>query len=83
LFGERIVWAGRPAVVRPSAFQRSLSFVAFLGSGITLSFALVVALVLHAPSGTLLLFAFWSAALGLGILQVPRLLLSQARYVVT
>ena len=83
LFGERIVWAGRPAVVRPSAFQRSLSAVAFLGSGITLCFALVVALVLHAPSGTLLLFAFWSAALGLGVVQVPRFLLSQARYVVT
>lgn len=83
LFGERIVWAGRPAVVRPSAFQRSLAFVAFLGAGITLCFALVVGLVLHAPAGALLLFAFWCSALGLGILQVPRLLLSRARYVVT
>lgn len=83
LFGERIVWAGRPAVVRPSAFQRSLAFVAFLGAGITLCFALVVGLVLHAPAGALLLFAFWCLALGLGILQVPRLLLSRARYVVT
>jgi hypothetical protein len=82
-FGERIVWAGRPAVVRPTAFQRSLSIVAFIASAITLSFALVVALVLHAPSGTLLLFAFWCAAVGLGVVQVPRLLLAQARYVVT
>lgn len=83
LFGERIVWAGRPAVVRPSAFQRSLSIVAFLGSGITLCFAIVVALVLHAPSGALLLFSFWSAAVGLAVVQVPRFFLAQARYVVT
>ncbi len=83
LFGERIVWTGRPAVVRPNALQRSLSAVSFVGSGITLSFAIVVALVLHAPFGGLLFFAFWCAALGLAVLQVPRLLLSRARYVVT
>jgi len=83
LFGERIVWTGRPAVIQPSAFQRSLAVVAFIASGITLSFAMVVALVLHAPFGGLLLFAFWSAAIGLATLQVPRLLLARARYVVT
>jgi hypothetical protein len=83
LFGERIVWTGRPAVVRPNAFQRALAVVAFVASGITLSFAIVVALVLRAPFGALLLFAFWCAALGLGILQVPKLLLERARYVVT
>jgi hypothetical protein len=83
LFGERIVWAGRPAVIRPSAFQRSLAFVAFFASVITLCFALVVAFVLKAEFGPLLFFAFWCATLGLGILQVPRILLAQARYVVT
>jgi hypothetical protein len=83
LFGERIVWTGRPEVVRPNAFQRSLATVAFIGSGITLSFAVVVAAVLHAPFGALLFFAFWSAAAGLAILQAPRLLLAKARYVVT
>jgi len=83
LFGERIVWAGRPAVIRPSAFQRSLAVVAFVASAITLCFALVVAIVLKGAFGPLLFFAFWCAALGLGILQVPRLILSQARYVVT
>jgi hypothetical protein len=83
LFGERIVWTGRPEVVRPNAFQRSLATVAFIGSGITLSFAVVVAAVLQAPFGALLFFAFWSAAAGLAILQAPRLLLAKARYVVT
>lgn len=83
LFGERIVWAGRPAVVRPSPFQRSLAVVSFVASGITLCFALVVGLVLHAPAAALLAFAFWCAAIGLAVLQVPRWLLSRARYVVT
>ncbi len=83
LFGERIVWASRPAVIRPSALQRSLAAVAFLASVITLCFALLVAIVLHGEFLPLLLFAFWCATLGLGVIQVPRLILAQARYVVT
>jgi len=83
LFGERIVWASRPAVIRPSAFQRSLAVVAFVAAVITLCFSLLVALLLHGEFLPLLLFAFWCAALGLGILQGPRLVLAQARYVVT
>jgi len=83
LFGERIVWAGRPAVIRPSAFQRALAFVSFFASAITLCFALVVALVLKADFGPLFFFAFWCAALGLGVLQGPRIVLSRSRYVVT
>jgi hypothetical protein len=63
--------------------MRSIAVVAFVGSGITLSFAFVVALTLHAPYGLLLLFAFWCAALGLGVLEAPRLLLAKARYVIT
>ena len=83
LFGERIVWTGRPALIRSSPFQRSIAVVAFVGSAITLSFAFVVALTLHAPFGVLLVFAFWCAALGLGVLEAPRLLLAKARYVIT
>jgi hypothetical protein len=63
--------------------MRSIAIVAFIASAITTSFAFVVALTLHAPFGVLLLFAFWCAALGLGILEGPRLLLSKARYVIT
>ncbi len=83
LFGERIVWAGRPAVIRPSAFQRSLAFVSFFAAVITLCFALVVAIVLKAEFGPLLVFAFWCATMGLGILQGPRIVLAHSRYVVT
>jgi len=83
LFGERIVWAGRPAVIRPSAFQRSLSVVAFIAAFITLCFSILVAILLHGEFVPLLFFAFWCATLGLGILQGPRLVLARARYVVT
>jgi len=82
-FGERIVWTGRPAGIRATPFQRALAVVAFLTAAITTSFAVVAALVLKGQSGPLLLFAFWCVTLGLGILQVPRWLLSQTRYVVT
>jgi hypothetical protein len=83
LFNERIVWTGRPALIRATPFMRSVAAVAFVASAITTSFAVVVALALHAPFGLLLLFAFWCAALGLGVLEVPRLMLAKARYVVT
>ena len=83
LFGERIIWAARPAVIRPTAFQRSLAVVAFVAATITLCFALLVAILLHGDFLPLLFFAFWCATLGLGILQGPRIILSQARYVVT
>ena len=83
LFGERIVWTGRPALIRSTPFLRSIAVVAFIASGITTSFAFVVALTLHAPFGALLLFAFWCAALGLGILEGPRFFLAKARYVIT
>lgn len=83
LFGERIVWASRPAVIRPSAFQRSLAVVAFVAAVITLCFSVLVAILLHGEFIPLLLFAFWCATLGLGILQGPRLILSRTRYVVT
>jgi hypothetical protein len=82
-FGERIVWTGRPTTIRSTPFQRALAVVSFLTAAITTSFAIVAALELKGQSGPLLLFAFWCATLGLGILQVPRWLLSRTRYVVT
>ncbi|HEV8550641.1 MAG TPA: hypothetical protein VGQ57_16460, partial [Polyangiaceae bacterium] len=65
LFGERIIWAARPSVIRPSAFQRSLAVVAFTAAGITLCFSLLVASLLHGDFLPLLFFAFWCATLGL------------------
>ena len=83
LYGERIIWTGRPKSVRPSAFLRALSLMCFVTGAISLLFALVTSLLLRVtPAGTLL-FAFWSTALGIGLRVVPRMLLERARFVVT
>jgi hypothetical protein len=83
LYGERIVWTGRPKSVRPSPLLRALSILCFVTAGISLLFALVTSLVLRlTPTGTLL-FAFWSTLLGSALRTVPRMLMERARYVVT
>jgi hypothetical protein len=83
LYGERIVWTGRPKSVRPSPLLRALSVLCFVTAGISLLFALVTSLVLRlTPTGTML-FAFWSTLLGSALRTVPRMLMERARYVVT
>jgi len=83
LYGERIVWTGRPKSVRPSALLRALSALCFATAAISLLFALVTSFVLRvSPAGTLL-FAFWTTVLGIGVRTVPRALMERARYVVT
>lgn len=83
LYGERIIWTGRPKSVRPSPLVRALAGLCFVTSAISLLFALVTSLALRVtPTGTVL-FAFWTTALGIAVLTVPRMLLERARYVVT
>jgi hypothetical protein len=83
MYGERIVWTGRPKSVRPSALFRALSGLCFFTSAISLLFAVVTSLVLRAtPAGTLL-FAFWTTCLGIAFRVGPRMLMERARYVVT
>jgi len=83
LYGERIVWTGRPKSVRPSALVRALAGLCFVTSAISLLFAVVTSFVLRqTPTGPLL-FAFWTTALGVALRTVPRMLMERARYVVT
>ncbi|HEY4103404.1 MAG TPA: hypothetical protein VGM44_05915 [Polyangiaceae bacterium] len=83
LFGERIVWAGRPTELAPPPLWRGVALVFFIISAISLSFALVIALVLRtAPAGPML-FSLWCASLGIAAREVPRMWLAKARYVVT
>lgn len=83
LYGERIVWTGRPKSVRPSALLRAASVLCFVTAAISLLFAVVTSLVLRlTPAGTLL-FALWSSALGVALHAVPRMLLERAHYVIT
>lgn len=83
LFGERIIWQGRPEVTDPPKFVRALSLVAYLISAISLSFAAVIAVTLRElPLGPLL-FAAWCVVLGVLLVKVPRLWAERARYLVT
>ncbi len=83
LFGERIVWTSSPTVVAPPPLARAVSLLFYVLSAISLSFAIVIALALHAaPSGPML-FSIWCASLGIAAREVPRLWLKKARYVVT
>lgn len=83
LYGERIIWTGRPKSVRPSGLLRALSGMCFVASAISLLFAMVTSLVLHVtPAGTML-FAFWTTTLGIALRTVPRMLLERTHYVVT
>lgn len=83
LFGERIVWTGRPKVIAPSPFQRAVSWVLFALAAIATLFAMVVAVALKENPAAPLLFAFWCSGLGLAARQLPCWLLARTRYVVT
>lgn len=83
IFGERIVWAGRPKVTIPSPFLRAISWLLFAMAIMSLLFAVALRFALHLNPTSPVLFAFWCAALGLATRQFPRWLLSRTRYVVT
>lgn len=83
LYGERIIWTGRPKSVRPSALLRALSALCFATATISLLFAVVMSVVLRVTPASTLLFAFWTTTLGIAFRTVPRYLMERARYVVT
>lgn len=83
LYGERIIWIGRPKSVRPSALHRALAGLSFVAAAISLLFAIVTSFALRTTPTSSLLFAFWMTTLGIGFRTVPRMLLERARYVVT
>ncbi len=83
LYGERIVWTGRPKSMRPSRWLRALSAVCFVISAISLLFAVVTSLTLRVTPAETLLFALWSAGLAGGLRAFPRMVLERTRYVVT
>jgi hypothetical protein len=83
IFGERIVWTGRPKVTSPSPFLRAISWMLFAMAAISVLFAIVVQFTLEETPAASVLFAFWCSALGLATRQFPRWLLLRTRYVVT
>ena len=83
LFGERIIWTGRPKIAEASRGVRALSALLFVLSIISLSFAVVISFALKTPPIGPMLFAIWCAGLGVAARQLPRLWLENARYVIT
>jgi hypothetical protein len=83
LFGERIVWSGRPKIVTVPTGYRIGALVMAMVAFIALAFAILVATALHAPVGGLILFACWSATIGVALRYGPAIWRSQVEYLVT
>jgi hypothetical protein len=83
LFGERIVWAGRPKIVTVPTGYRIGSWVMATVALISVAFAILVATALHAQVGGLILFAAWCATIGVALRFGPAIWRSEVEYVVT
>jgi hypothetical protein len=83
LYGETIVWEGRPKTVSVPVHFKVITVVSAVVSVVALAFAIVVATGLKQPVGSLLLFSLWCALLAIGAWRVPLWFNAQARYVIT
>jgi hypothetical protein len=83
LFGEPILWMGKPARLRTPAAFRIAAVVAAVVSASTLAFAVVVARGLGAPVGGMLAFSSWCALVSVGAWKLPAIWLSRVEYVLT
>jgi hypothetical protein len=82
LFGERIIWAGRPKVVTVPAGYRLASLVLAIMAVIATAFAILVSSI-HASVGNLILFAAWCSTISLAARFGPAIWRSEIQYVVT
>jgi len=83
LFNETILWSGRPRVVRASLGAKVLAGVCAVISLVTLSFAVIVRVSLHAQVGGMILFALWCAAIALAAWRIPIVWRSGVEYIIT
>lgn len=83
LFGETILWTGKPVRPRtPTSFMVA-AIVATTVAASTLAFAIVVARALGAPIGGMLAFACWCSLLAVGAWRLPLVWLSRVEYIIT
>lgn len=83
LLGEEIIWQGRPQVVETPAAYRAAAAVWFVLSAISTCFGFAVALALNVSPLGQLMFAAWTASLGLACLHGPRIWFSRLEYIIT
>ncbi len=83
VFGEPVVWSGRPKVVFVPAVYRIGSAVCALASAIATTSAVMVATALGQRTGSLLVFAAWMATLSIGFWYFPKWWRSELEYALT
>ncbi len=83
LFGESIVWTGKPAVLRTPPIYRVLAASAGALSVVTLIFAIVAAVAIRAHVGGMITFAAWCALVAAGAWRLPIVWQSRVEYIVT
>jgi hypothetical protein len=83
LFGDLVLWSGRPKVVTTPAVYRVSALVAAIASAISTASAVVVSTAIGAPPGQRLAFAAWMATLAVALATVPRWWQGALEYVLT
>lgn len=83
IFGNRIVWRGRPAIASAPLAFRLLALVLALVACVTTAFAIVVASALKADIGSLVFFAAFCASLALGLTRIPAIWRQRLEYLIT
>ncbi len=83
LFGERIVWSGRPRFFAVPPLYRLVGWLAITMTVVSLCFAVLVGTALHASVGSLVFFAAWCATLALGAFRLPIVWQSKVEYLIT
>lgn len=83
LFGEPVVWSGRPKVVKTPLVYRVAAVVCGLVSAITTASSVVVATALAQRPGAMLVFAAWMAMLAVGAALGPKWWQGELSFVLT
>lgn len=83
LYGEPVLWSGRPKEVSTPPLYRASALVCAVGAAIATASAIVVATALHARPSGLLAFAAWMSTLALALEVGPRWWRSQLEFTVT
>ncbi len=82
LYGEPVLWSGRPKELSTPGLYRVVALVCAAASAITTASAVVVAALPSRP-GSLLAFAAWMATLAVAFMYGPRWWRSELEFIVT
>jgi len=83
LFGETILWRGRPARAEVPLVYRITAITAAVFSTSTLLFSVVNAMALHRSVGGMLAFSAWCALLAVAAWRLPLVWAEKVEYLVT